>query len=108
MSLRSFVLAFSCLALVWAGSVNSAIAQPAKTERLVRVTYPVADLLERPANLDQKARAENLVRQITEKVAPKSWEQVGGLGNIQYFPFGGALVVVQSMKVHEESLARNE
>jgi len=109
MSLRSFVIAFLCLALSWAGSVNSATAQPAekpaKAERMVRVTYPVGDLVERPANLEQKTRAQLLIWAITEKVAPKSWEQANGRGNVHYFPFGEALVVYQSVEVQEQIAA---
>ncbi len=109
MSLRSFVIAFLCLALGWAGSVNSAtaqpIAKPAKADKMVRVTYPVGDLLVQTANPEQQARADILVRVIIETVAPNSWKEAGGTGAVQFFPFGTTLVVYQRTEVQTEIAA---
>ena len=99
MSLPCIILTLGCLCS-WAGGVNSAAAQvaekPAKTDKMVRVTYPVADLIK------QEVLAETLMRFIANAVAPKSWEQAGGDGTMQYFPFGTAIVVYQPQPVQEE------
>jgi hypothetical protein len=110
MPLRSFVIAFLGLALCWAGSVNSAIAQgsakPAKAERMVRVTYPVADLVMPiagfPAGGKKEVDASTLLQIIEKTVSPKSWEKAGGSGSVQFFPMGMALVVYQSADVQDE------
>src|SRR5437763_1907148 len=99
MSRRLFI-GLVCLALSWASSVNSVKAQPAaKAEKLVRVTYPVADLIMPiegyPGPEGKQARADLLIQMITKSVAKHSWEQAGGEGSIQFFPFGMAIVVNQ-------------
>jgi hypothetical protein len=110
MSLRRFLIAFVCLAWSWAGSVTSVEAQvgakPAKTDKLMRVTYSVGDLVVpvpgSPGPDNVKARQEALIHAITNTVAKKSWECSGGVGVIHYFPFGMALIVDQRVEVHEE------
>jgi len=42
-----------------------------------------------------------LMRLICEKIAPDSWQDRGGMGTMQYFPLGMALVVAQTPDVHE-------
>lgn len=115
---RRICIALIGLALSWASNVNPAAAQnPAKTDKLVRVTYPVADLVvpvedhtafsERTTSqmqhkITKDTNAMDLVKRITDSVAPKTWENAGGKATIQYFPLGLAIVVYQSEDVHKE------
>lgn len=67
---------------------------------LVRVTYPIRDLLG-----DMKpgtAPEEDLMKLIVHTVAKDSWEPNGGRATIQYFPLGKALVIFQYRDAHEE------
>lgn len=50
----------------------------------------------------KEAMAEILKELIQNTVAKESWETMGGKGNIQYFPFGMALVISQPQEVQEE------
>jgi type II secretory pathway component GspD/PulD (secretin) len=50
----------------------------------------------------KQAMAEVLMELIQNTVAKNSWESMGGNGNIQYFPFGMALVINQPTEVQEE------
>ncbi len=105
----------------WVINVSPLSAQsekePRKNEILVRVTYPIADLVvpiedhsafeeRKPArNAKTPNRgelAEKLIQLITGTVAKDSWEPAGGRGSIQYFPLGMALVVNQTKEVQEE------
>jgi general secretion pathway protein D len=45
---------------------------------------------------------EQLMNLVVSTVAPKSWNQAGGQGTMQYFPLGHSLVVNQTPAVHEE------
>src|SRR5207244_1163500 len=50
----------------------------------------------------KEAMAEVLKELIQNTVAKNTWESMGGTGNIQYFPFGMALVINQPQEVQEE------
>ncbi len=50
----------------------------------------------------KEAMAEVLKELIQNTVRKNSWESMGGQGNIQYFPFGMALVISQPQEVQEE------
>lgn len=63
-----------------------------------RRVYPVADLLD-PS---EEHTPEHLIRIICRTVAPKSWEEAGGCGVVDYYPFGKALVVYHADEVHEQ------
>lgn len=95
--------------------------QPKKTSGLVTRTYQVVDLvvpidagpstnLLRVANNDnakpERKRGDTLeaqlIKLITNSVAPHSWSSVGGPGMIDYFPLGMALVINQTPEVHEQ------
>jgi hypothetical protein len=107
MSFRALFITACCLVLSWAIGVNSAPAQPAaKADKMVRVTYPVADLVVpipgSPGPDKSEVLAEKLMQVIARSVAKNSWEQVGGEGTLQYFPMGMALVIHQRQSVHEE------
>ena len=75
-------------------------------------TYGVTKLLDRMDNLGRKgvfipATEEMvpeaaLIRFITGTVDPNSWTECGGMGVIEYFPVGHALVVVQPPDVQEQ------
>jgi len=86
-------------------------AMPAQSsERMKIVTYSVADLVAPIAGLDypQEAREEEqtktkeawLMKKITTTVAPRTWSEFGGIGSIQYYPLGMALVVNQTPEIH--------
>src|SRR5438132_5551895 len=96
-----------------AAMAGSASAQSAKNNKLVRVTYPVADLVvpipnyskgdrDKEPEVTKEALAERLKVTITQSIAPRTWESNGGRGNIQYFPFGMAIVVEQRADVQEQ------
>jgi hypothetical protein len=110
MSLRGLVVAIVCLAWSWAGSVNSVEAQtgakPANTDKLVRVTYPVADLVVPipgfPGSDKKDTAAAALIQVLTNSIAKESWSRSGGAGTIEFFPFGMALVVNQTQGVHQD------
>ena len=120
MSPRIFV-AMICLMLSWASNVNPVAAQPAekpaKTDKRVRVTYPIADLIvpieDHTAFSERKPEKEGrevtkdtlaaaLVKRITDSVAKETWDSAGGKATIQYFPIGLALVVHQREDVQQE------
>ncbi len=63
-----------------------------------RRVYPVADLLD-PS---EEHTPEHLIRIICRTVAPKSWEEAGGCGVVDFYPFGKALVVYHADEVHEQ------
>jgi hypothetical protein len=63
-----------------------------------RRVYPVADLLD-PS---EEHTPEHLIRIICRTVAPKSWEEAGGCGVVDFYPFGKALVVYHAEEVHEQ------
>jgi hypothetical protein len=110
MSQRWLFIGLMCLAWSWASSVNfvnaQAIAKPAKTDRLVRVTYPVADLIVPipgyPCSDKKETLEVTLIQVLTNTIARESWSQAGGAGTIAYFPFGMAIVVNQRQDVHAE------
>jgi hypothetical protein len=101
MPLRSFfVITLICLS---AAHVADAQQQKAK---LIRVTYPVAELV---TPIPGRAGAENhdrlvqsLMDVVTNTVAPATWRDAGGQGSAQYFPLGQAIVVNQTAEVHTE------
>lgn len=118
---RSISIMLVFLAVTWASCGGWARAQqtdkPASVGKLVRVTYPVADLIvpvEDHSAFDQKKpqptrregtqheRADALMRRIMAAVAPESWEKAGGPGRIQYFPLGQAFVISQTEDVQRE------
>lgn len=99
MALRTILVSF----VLWLTTASVADAQPAK---LVRVTYPVSELvtpipgraeLEKPEVLQK-----SLVDVLTKTIAPATWRAAGGQGDLQYFPLGQVLIVLQTAEVHEE------
>ena len=61
-----------------------------------RLTYPVADLLHGPMT-----QAE-LIDLTTRSIAPESWSISGGKGRIEYVKETKALMISQSIDVHEQ------
>jgi RNA polymerase sigma factor (sigma-70 family) len=82
----------------------------ATDKRNAMVTYAVADLVIPIPNLDFPASKEKVVKtqeawligMITRSIAPDSWEESGGTGNIEYFPMSHALVVNNTASVHAQ------
>jgi hypothetical protein len=67
--------------------------------------YPVFDLVARPPNAPTSRRAldfTSLISTITTTIAPTTWDEVGGPGNIKEFTNSGALVISQTAAIHEE------
>jgi type II secretory pathway component GspD/PulD (secretin) len=48
---------------------------------------------------------ENLIKLITTTIAPESWSEMGGKGQIQYYPLGLGLVVNQVQDIQEQVAA---
>jgi hypothetical protein len=118
---RRILIGLVCLALTWASNVNPVAAQPAenpaKADKMVRVTYPVADLIvpiqdyttfsdrkpeKEGRRITKDTLAMELVKRITDSVARETWDSAGGKASIQYFPMGLSLVVHQREDVHKE------
>jgi hypothetical protein len=54
-------------------------------------------------NQDGADRQEaTLLRLITNTISPQSWDKMGGLGSIEYFPLGKSVVINQTPDVQEE------
>src|SRR5262249_11101571 len=70
-------------------------ARPAQVEeKLIQVTYPVADLV--TPKQGGKLPDEQLLRMVAQAGPAKSWSENGGRGTVRYFPLSCALVVKQS------------
>src|SRR5262249_28776480 len=83
-------------------------------QQLSQVVYPIADLvipvdevtpvickmLDKPQT--KKTVEDDLIRLITTKIDPQSWECNGGLGKLQFFPLGMQLVVVNTKDVQKK------
>ena len=124
MSSRRILVVCVCLVFSGAICVKEAIAQGPKVsqkEKLVRVTYPVADLVvpihdhtafpERQPKKDtpelsKDALAEAIIQRILDTIAKASWKTHGGAGTIQYFPLGMAIVVDQTPDVQKQVARR--
>lgn len=65
---------------------------------MVRRVYPVADLLD-PT---EDNTPEHLIRIICRTVAPRTWEEFGGRGVVDFLPFGKVLIVYHTEAVQEE------
>jgi general secretion pathway protein D len=86
-------------------------ARPSTSERMMRVTYPVADLVI-PVDQDKgrdaavrrpkQAPVARLMKLIRTTVAPASWQQNGGPGVMEYYPAALGLVVCQTQDVQEQ------
>lgn len=70
------------------------------SDKMVQHTYPVADLV--ASDSAERAHLDELIKTITQVVEPKSWQEHGGRGTIDYFPpLGTELIVLQTAEVHE-------
>lgn len=79
--------------------------EEAETSLLATRTYPIADLvLTSSHDGGEFADYELLIEMIVSTVAPQSWAQVGGPGDIAPLPFKDThlLVVSQTLPVHHE------
>jgi hypothetical protein len=74
------------------------------------ITYAVADLTVPTKRLPGKHNTRTdiwmtegaLIKVITSTIEPNTWSKRGGLGTIDYFPLGKALVVHQTPDIHEK------
>ena len=80
------------------------VTTPEKASNLLVVrVYPVEDLLGTPDPMNPRAnRYEPLAQKISKAIAPTSWGEVGGPGGISQFNPSGALVISQTLEVHEK------
>ena len=77
-------------------------------EAVVTKVYPVFDLVVRRPGASSRTPAldfQPLIESMTSTLAPTTWDEVGGPGNIQPFTNAGALVISQTDEVHEEIAA---
>jgi RNA polymerase sigma factor (sigma-70 family) len=78
---------------------KSVLDSPKKADkRLIRVIYPIADLL---TDKDKEVQARDIIGTITANVGPDSWASYGGPGNIHFDTFGKALVVSQRQEIQQ-------
>jgi type II secretory pathway component GspD/PulD (secretin) len=54
------------------------------------------------AKVNPKTMEETLMKLITSTVAPKTWEDVGGSGHIEYYPLTMSLVINQTPDIQEQ------
>ena len=76
--------------------------------RLLTKVYPVFDLVVRRAGAPPQAPAmdfQSLIQSITASLAPTTWDEVGGPGEIRPFTNAGAIVISQTAAVHEQVAA---
>ncbi len=86
MATRTLFLATVC------GFIAASVAD---AQQLIRVTYPVSDIVSGEEHL------KTLVNTLTKTIAPASWQERGGPGDWQFFPLGKALVINQTQEIHE-------
>src|SRR5262249_45828095 len=60
--------------------------------RFPQVTYPIAKYL---GGMEPDKKVDQLIKLITNTIAPDSWESAGGPGRIQYLPNDKTLVITQ-------------
>ncbi len=110
------------LALAASALLGGLTAQAQTPSKLVTRTYSVADLivpmpdsseanpracLDRmtatlsPASASAQTQEAQLIRVLTNTVAPESWDKSGGKGSVEYFPLTMSLVVNQTPDVQE-------
>lgn len=86
------------------------VTTPARARgKLMQKVYPVKDLIEATTKRSRKEAQANapsadqlLIMCITNTLAPQSWSVMGGSGAIEYFAGSHALVVNQTVDVHEQ------
>ena len=111
--MRLMVVTLAAVFTTWTSSTDAGTGkrgEPLQSAELVRLVYPVADLVvpiedhwplfqpRKPA----KTKENELVELIRTTIAPKSWKDAGGVGMLQYYPLGMALVVNQTKEIHDE------
>jgi hypothetical protein len=68
--------------------------------------YPVLDLVDVADEANPRAgnyhAVEAIAKQITDGIAPATWDDAGGPGGIEQYNPSGAIVISQSFEVHEE------
>lgn len=74
--------------------------------KLVTRTYSVGELITPTTGTAWTCSSctpeEWLTRLVCRVVAPHAWSEMGGMGTIEYYPLGKALVVRQSPEIHEQ------
>ncbi|HTU20857.1 MAG TPA: hypothetical protein VMG10_22585 [Gemmataceae bacterium] len=71
--------------------------------RLVQRVYAVSDLVVAADNESESTTSEEqLIKLITDTIAPRSWSGKGGRGTIDYHPLTMALVVNQTPEVQDQ------
>jgi thioredoxin-related protein len=100
-------------------SLRGLVSDLRTTPPFVQVVFPVADLVVpvdevtpvvcqmldksyQPNAKDGRTIERDLIKLITTKIDPDSWECNGGCGKIQYFPLGMQLVVVNTKDVQKK------
>jgi hypothetical protein len=78
-------------------------AAPCCSSKLVRVVYPVADLLSsfEPSAPQQPMAEDKLIEALRQAVEPCSWDTNGGPGQVDYYPMCKSLVISQNSRCHE-------
>ena len=70
---------------------------------LVQQIYAVSDVVLRTdQESEPKACDEQLIKNITDTIAPRSWSSKGGRGTIDYHPLTMSLVVNQTAEIQEQ------
>jgi len=93
------------LKLVWTIDNESVlVTTPDKASNLlVLQVYPVQDLIAAADPMNPRAdRYRPLMQEITKAIAPASWDEVAGPGAISPFHLSGAIVISQTLEVHEK------
>ena len=74
-------------------------------EQLRVVVYPVGDLVRTESSTTKDGNGtwdfDSLIGNLTSNVRPESWEELGGMGTVQEYYDGRALVIDQTDEVHQ-------
>src|SRR5271156_2811677 len=102
MTLKRWLFVAVAMALTLTASIAPAQTSPCwdLPDPLVQRTYWVADLIVGVGT--ESTHQDELMKTITQVVEPKSWQEHGGRGTIDYYPpLGMELIVLQTAEVHE-------
>lgn len=102
MALRVFVVGVLC----FLAPLSFAATPPeVSASKLTNRVYSVADLvvpIGAPGKEPIRTIEKKLIQLIESTIHPCSWSSVGGVGTVEYYPIGMALVVKQTPSVQEE------
>jgi hypothetical protein len=92
----------SWLVIRSAGGPLGFLERPNFGTRLETKIFLVPDLVTEKPSDEKIRRALKVIDWIKQNAEPDSWADVGGLGEIEYYPFGGELIATQRPDVNKQ------